>query len=100
MHNSVLHFITIPTKLPAGGARRGIYFGFPLFFLSIGSLFAQTKMSSSEADALRILVKDQAAVTKTIASDFTQYKHMDFLSNDIESTGKLSFKAPDLVKWE
>ena len=25
---------------------------------------------------------------------------MDFLDNDIETSGKLAFKAPDLVKWE
>mgnify|MGYP000580841620 CR=1 FL=1 len=38
--------------------------------------------------------------TKTITADFTQYKHLDFLSNDIESSGKLAFKAPNMVKWE
>lgn len=57
-------------------------------------------MSAAEANALRSLIKEQAASTKTITSNFTQYKHMDFLSNDIESTGKLSFRAPHLVKWE
>ena len=57
-------------------------------------------MTSSEATTLRSKVKVQAEKTKTISSDFTQYKHLDFLSNDIESNGKLAFKAPDLVKWE
>ena len=38
--------------------------------------------------------------TKTISSDFTQYKHLDFLSNEIVTKGNLVFKAPDLVKWE
>lgn len=61
---------------------------------------AQTKMSSGEAEALKTLVRARAAETKTVTSDFTQFKHLDFLSNDIESKGKLAFKAPDLVKWE
>ncbi len=61
---------------------------------------AQTRMSEGEAHILETKVKNLAATTKTIVSDFKQYKHMDFLSNDIESTGKLMYKAPDLVKWE
>ena len=56
-------------------------------------------MSDIEAQALETKVKNLAAHTKSITSDFTQYKHLDFLSNDIESKGKLSFKAPNLVKW-
>ncbi len=57
-------------------------------------------MSGTEAKALRTLVKTQANATRTISSSFTQYKHLDFLTNDIESKGKMAFKAPDLVKWE
>ena len=57
-------------------------------------------MNSSEAAALQTKVKAKAETTQTITSDFIQYKHLDFLSNDIESRGKLAFKAPDLVKWE
>ena len=70
-----------------------------LFFIT-GSLFAQVKMSPDEATTLRNTVKEKAASTKTITSDFVQYKHLDFLSNDIESKGKLAFKAPDNIKWE
>lgn len=72
---------------------------FLLFFVSL-AIQAQTKMSVPEAEALKTLVKQQALTTKTIYSDFTQYKHLDFLSNDIVSKGKLAFKTPNLVKWE
>ncbi len=71
-----------------------------VFLFSFLAANAQTRMSDAEAVALQKLVKELASSTQTISSDFTQYKHMDFLSNDIESSGKLSFKAPDLVKWE
>lgn len=57
-------------------------------------------MSVTDANALRTKVKEVSAKTTTIISDFTQYKHIGFLSNDIESNGKLAFKAPDMVKWE
>ena len=73
---------------------------FLFFFLLISVSFqAQTKMSNPEAEALKTLVKEQALTTKTISSKFTQYKHLDFLSNEIVTKGILAFKTPDLVKW-
>lgn len=63
------------------------------------SVYGQTIMNSSQAQALRNLVKEQAETTKTIKSDFIQYKHLDFLSNDIITKGELHFKSPNLVKW-
>lgn len=69
-------------------------------FLFLASLAAQTKMTAAEANALKTSVRQQADATTTITSNFVQYKHLDFLSDDIESKGKLAFKAPDRVKWE
>ncbi len=68
--------------------------------LLTASLPAQTKMTPTEAAELKSAVKQQADTTNTITSDFTQYKHLDFLSDDIQSKGRLAFKAPDWVKWE
>ncbi|WP_223032193.1 LolA family protein [Hanstruepera marina] len=64
------------------------------------TVMAQTPLNNSESRMLIKRVKDKALTTKTILSDFTQYKHLDFLTNDIITHGNLSFKAPDLVKWE
>lgn len=70
-----------------------------VFFISLlGN--AQTKMSAVEANALKNTVKKLSNETQTITSDFIQYKHLDFLSNDIKSEGRLAFKSPDMVKWE
>ncbi|WP_243641636.1 LolA family protein [Maribacter algicola] len=69
-----------------------------LFFSYVG--FAQTKMSVQEAKSLQEMVKQKAQQTQTITSDFVQYKHLDFLSNDIESSGKLAFKSPENVSWQ
>ncbi|MGB7395250.1 MAG: outer membrane lipoprotein carrier protein LolA [Pricia sp.] len=71
-----------------------------LFVLFSTNLFAQVEMTAAEANSLKAAVKNQADTVKTIISDFTQYKHLDFLSDDIESKGKLAFRAPDQVKWE
>ena len=68
-----------------------------LFFTQI---HAQSQMSATEASDLMKKVKTLAQTTETISSDFVQFKHLDFLDNDIETSGKLAFKAPDLVKWE
>ena len=57
-------------------------------------------MDTSEANALRNMVREQAVATQTLSADFVQTKHLAFLSNDIITKGKLAFKAPDLVKWE
>ena len=43
--------------------------------------------------------ENTSSKTKTITSDFVQYKHLDFLANDIITKGNLAFKTPDLVKW-
>jgi len=61
---------------------------------------AQTEMNFTQSEALKAKVKKLADATQTISSDFTQFKHIDFLSNDIESSGVLKFKAPDMVKWQ
>lgn len=69
-----------------------------LFLVSINS-FSQTKMNTEEANTLKTLVKKRAATTKTILSDFTQSKHLDFLDNDIITKGQLAFKSPNNIKW-
>jgi len=71
-----------------------------ILFFTVFATQAQTPMNSTEAMTLKSKVKALATTTKTISSDFVQYKHLDFLDNDIETSGKLAFKAPDLVKWE
>ena len=111
MRNQLLQFVLICARGPHFGrqwifmsrsalASIGIRTGFLLAFLFSMAIQAQTKMTELEAKTLENKVKALAASTTTITSDFVQYKHMDFLSNEIESQGKLSFKSPNLVKWE
>jgi len=71
-----------------------------ILFFMVALVNAQTKMSNAESAVLKTKVKAHATTINTLLSDFTQYKHLDFLSNDIISSGKLAFKSPDMVKWE
>ena len=70
-----------------------------LFFLA-STVTAQTPMTLEEATSLKMKVQEQAQKTQTMTVDFVQLKHMDFLSNDIETSGNLALKQPNLVKWQ
>jgi len=74
--------------------------GFLLVLNSITAISQQIALSEEESKDLRIKVVEKSNNTTSIISDFIQYKHLDFLSNDIESRGNMVFKAPDLIKWE
>ena len=66
----------------------------------VATLNGQTKMSSAESANLKAKVKAHATTINTLLNDFTQYKHLDFLSNDIVTSGQMAFKSPNMVKWE
>ena len=60
----------------------------------------EMEMSVTESQELKNSVIEKSKNTSSIISNFEQYKHLDFLSNDIRSTGKLTFKSPSSIKWE
>lgn len=72
-----------------------------LFIAIGGPIQAQeTAMNASEIAAFKEKVIASAKATQTIKTDFVQYKHLDFLANDVKTSGNMVFKAPNLVKWE
>jgi outer membrane lipoprotein carrier protein len=74
-----------------------------LFTLTVctSSLFAQEqKMTDAEIAAFKQDVNVISKKIKTLSTDFVQYKHMDFLSKDIETSGKMIFKEPNLLQWQ
>ncbi len=70
------------------------------FLLNVAVIFAQEKMTAAEITAFKSSVNATAKNTRTLTTDFVQYKHMDFLSKDIETSGKMSFKAPNMLLWQ
>lgn len=57
-------------------------------------------MSVSEINSFKQSVAVVSKKIKTLSTDFVQYKHMDFLSKDIETSGKMIFKEPSLLLWQ
>lgn len=75
---------------------------FSFIFCSIFlTVFGQEQdMSNSEIVAFKQAVNLVSKNTKTISTDFVQYKHLDFLSKDIETSGKMYFSIPNSLKWQ
>jgi outer membrane lipoprotein-sorting protein len=72
-----------------------------LFCLSGTGTFAQEqKMAESEIATFKQTVNSVSKKIKTLTTDFVQYKHLDFLSKDIETSGKMFFKQPNLLNWK
>ncbi|MFB9107062.1 LolA family protein [Flavobacterium gyeonganense] len=74
-----------------------------LFFLNISifSMFAQEqKMTAAEITQFKEDVNVVSKKIKSLSTDFIQYKHLDFLSKDIETSGKMFFKEPALLSWQ
>lgn len=77
-----------------------LLFTFFLVQLSWISLAQETKMSAAEISAFRAMVEKESSNIKSLKTDFIQYKHMDFLSKDIETSGEMYFKSPNWLNWK
>lgn len=78
------------------------YFLF-LIFLNVSifkSLAQEQKMSEGEIALFKQSVSVVSKKIKILSTDFVQYKHLDFLSKDIETSGKMVFKEPNLLLWQ
>lgn len=74
---------------------------FGAFLLVSGFFFAQnTTMSGAEAKAFVTRISSETQQIKTLQSDFTQTKKMDFLDKNIVTYGKMSLKSPNMLSWK
>ncbi|MBZ4043645.1 LolA family protein [Flavobacterium hibisci] len=74
-----------------------------LFLLNISSfsmLGQEQKMTAAEITQFKEEVNVVSKKIKSLSTDFVQYKHLDFLSKDIETSGKMFFKEPALLSWQ
>lgn len=72
-----------------------------VFLLVTTFLSAQeTAMTQGEIDGFKQRVATVSKEMETLQSDFVQYKHLDFLSDEVKTSGKMVFKSPNLVRWE
>ncbi|MCD1115757.1 LolA family protein [Chryseobacterium turcicum] len=71
------------------------------FLLISGFVFAQnTAMTSAEIKAFVSNISSETKEIKTLQSDFTQTKKMDFLDKSIVTYGKMSLKSPNTLSWK
>lgn len=75
---------------------------FIITLLSVSGLFLaqNTAMSGAEAKAFVSKVSSETKEIKTLQSDFTQTKKMDFLDKNIVTYGKMSLKTPNMLSWK
>ncbi|WP_395047318.1 outer membrane lipoprotein carrier protein LolA [Flavobacterium sp.] len=71
-----------------------------LCFCNFSLLAQEQKMTEAEIVSFKKTVKEVATKIKTLTTDFVQYKHLDFLSKDIETSGKMAFKEPNMLQWQ
>lgn len=60
----------------------------------------EQKLTAQEIVKFKETIESQSKTIKTIKTDFVQTKHMEFLTKDIETTGKMYFQAPNLLNWQ
>jgi outer membrane lipoprotein carrier protein len=71
-----------------------------LCFCNFSLLAQEQKMTETEIVSFKKTVKEVATKIKSLSTDFVQYKHLDFLSKDIETSGKMAFKEPNMLQWQ
>jgi len=79
------------------------YFFLMMFFLLLNPLLGYAQhgiITDIEQVRLRKKITEKSKNINTIVSDFEQTKHLDFLTNDIKSSGNLVFKSPNFIRWE
>lgn len=63
--------------------------------------FAQrTALNATESAALKARITENTKSLRSLQGDFTQTRRLSYMDNDMRTTGKLYFKAPDRIRWE
>lgn len=75
------------------------FLAFLLIFSYLSCQSQEAKMNNIEIKAFVTKISQQNKKIKTLQSDFTQTKKMDFLDKAIVTTGKMALKSPNLLSW-
>ena len=63
--------------------------------------FAQrTALNATESAALKARITENTKSLRSLQGDFTQTRRLSYMDDDMRTTGKLYFKAPDRIRWE
>lgn len=64
------------------------------------AILASAQMSPSEIKTLKQNINSSTAGLTSLQSDFIQTKHLDFMENDVKSSGMLYYKSKSKIRWE
>lgn len=74
------------------------------FSLFLGLIFCSMlvfgQLSSSEIKTFKQNLDKATQNLSSLESNFTQTKHLDFMENDVKSSGKLYYKSQSKIRWE
>lgn len=77
---------------------KNLIFSFVCFFVLSG--WMQAQLNSAEIKTLKSNINSATANLTSLESTFTQTKHLDFMENDVKSSGKLYYKSKSKIRWE
>ncbi len=70
-----------------------------IFFISVAT-FAQTPLTEAEAVKFQEIIFQRANSLESLSSEFIQTKYIKMMKGAAISSGRLYYKAPDVLKWE
>ncbi len=73
---------------------------FLFIIITAANFAAQSRLSTAEAKAFTARINAGSKNLRTLQADFVQTKKMDFLKNDIVSSGKMALQSPNLLSWK
>lgn len=73
-------------------------FSFLFFLCFFNGALAQ--LNSKEIAQFKANINSATSQIQSLQSDFVQTKRLDFMDNDIKSTGKLYYKSKSKIRWE
>lgn len=71
-----------------------------LLVITTVSLAQEKAMSQTEIATFKKEVISKTKEITSLSTDFTQYKHMSFMSKDIESKGSMLLQVPNKLLWK
>lgn len=71
-----------------------------LFFFGVSVVAQNTALSPQQEASFKNQVISQSASISSFSAEFTQIKHMSVMSESPQSSGKVYYQAPNMLKWE
>ncbi|WP_121665285.1 LolA family protein [Mesonia aquimarina] len=62
--------------------------------------FSQQQLSTAETEKLKTELRQVVNSINSLTGDFTQIKSVEFMEDDVESSGKFFYQEPKQIKWK